>query len=426
MSSLKPLSPKGEFVLFNSTARINILSGAVRSSKTVSSVIRLIELALDPTIPIEVRGIIAGRTTRTIERNILSLLRDFLGKKLFSYSSSKNECRIGKRYFDVVGASDERAKEKIQGATYGIGYFDEVALYPKSFWEMALTRFISIENYVILATCNPDSPFHWLKTDYIDKCEEVEKDFYRSEEQDINYFHFTLEDNIYLPKENIEKLKANYSGVFYQRFILGLWVLAEGLIYSVFDNNKNVVDDSDFIDGIDEKNIYYASIDYGAKNPFGIGLFTQHKKTKEFIMLDEFYYSGRKEETVRTNEEYAKNLFDFLKDKNVRKIFCDPSAAAFIATVKKLYPKLGALFVKTDNNVKDGIEATSSAISLNKFKIHKRCKNTKQEFNTYSWNEKKALKTGVEEPLKDNDHMMDLIRYFIFNHVGKADRLAGY
>ena len=399
--NLKPLSKKGLFVYNNSNKKINISSGAVRSTKTFSSIFKLIQLAIDPLISFDIKGIIAGRTTRSIERNILDLLSDILPKSLFSYTRSLNQCKIGKRFFDVVGASDERAKEKIQGATYGIGYFDEVALFPQSFFEMALTRFLSIANYRILATCNTESPYHWLKTNYIDK-----KDLL-----DINYFHFTLDDNPYLPKENLEELKRTYTGVFYQRYILGLWVLAQGLIYSMFDKSKHLFDNL----WTNENTRYKVSIDYGTKNPFAMGLFTQ-QENKHFL-VKEFYYCGRDEEKLKTNEEYATNLNEFVGNKKIERIDIDPSAIAFITTVKKDYPKLGALIASnTDNSVKEGIENVSSVLNKNELFIHKDCKNTIKEFETYSWNEKKAMKTGYEEPLKENDHCMDFIRYYIRNN----------
>lgn len=412
MDFKKP-SPKGMYSITNSVANVNLWTGAVRSTKTINSVIRLIEVSKNSRVPKDVKGVLVGKTKGTLERNIFSILTELVGKNNFIYKRTLGQAYLFGRVFDVVGAKDESSKDKIQGATYGIGYCDELALYPRSFWDMLLSRFISIKNYIILATCNPESPFHYVKTDIIEQAKKLA----------YKIFDFNLDDNPYLPAENVKKLKAKYKGVFYQRFILGLWVLAEGLVYSMFNEAKNMF--SVFEPSIDQ--IFDVGIDYGIKNPFAMGLFTINKYTKDHLMLKEFYWNGREhEEVTKTNEDYADHLLDFVGNRRLGKIFCDPSAVAFINTVKKRYPKLGAKFATTDNTVRLGIESVASALSLGIFKIHKSCKNTKKEFNVYSWNEKKAIKTGEEEPLKENDHAMDLIRYYILGRIGRPSRLAGW
>lgn len=401
---LKEFSPKAIHSILNSIARINIWTGAVRSSKTISSIIRLVELAASNRIPKDIKGVLVGKTIGTLEKNVLEDLASIVGSKNYQYRSTKKQVILYGRKFDVVGAKDEGSKDLIQGMTYGIGYCDEITLYPQSFWNMLQTRFISILNYCILATCNPESPYHWLKVNFIDKAIEL----------GINVFKFDLDDNLHMPLENKLSLIKSYTGVFYQRYILGLWVLAEGLIYSMFDEKKHLFDN---LTVNNEYQKYNLAIDYGTQNPFCAGLFTRVEN--KHYMMKEYYYCGRDSENgkLKTNEEYCDDIADFVGSRIINKIDIDPSAIAFITSLKKQYPKLGQkINDHTDNSVKEGIENVSSCLGLGELLIHKNCKNTRKEFAVYSWDEKKAMSTGKEQPLKVNDHAMDMIRYYIRNN----------
>lgn len=398
-----------------SNASMNIWEGPVRSGKTIDSLVRWSEFCrFGP----PGKFVMVGKTEGTLQRNIISVLADILGNAI---RYTRQKAFIYGREIDLVGANDIRSESKIRGGTYAAAYVDEATLVPQNFWEMLTTR-LSVIGAKLFATTNPDSLFHYLKTDYIDRKEEPD--------MDLKVFSYKLEDNLNLSETFVNLLKNRYKGMFYERFILGLWVLAQGLIYSMFNRKQHVFSDID----TNSSTTFNASIDYGAQNPFAIGLYTDkirptlllNKKIFDSYMIKEYYYSGKTEENIKTNEEYATDLNEFVGNRKIGKIFCDPSAISFITTVKKDYPKLGAKFVKTDNAVKEGIESVSSVLGQNRLFIHKDCKETLKEFSVYSWNEKKAKSSGVEEPIKENDHSMDQLRYFVHNHMMKVSRLDGW
>lgn len=400
----KKLSKKGYLSILRSTANINFWIGAVRSTKTINSIVRLCELAQSDRVPKDVSGVLVGKTIGTLEKNVLLTIASFVGKNNFIYKRSKQECFIYGRRFDVVGAKDESSKDRIQGMTYGIGYCDELVLYPRSFWDMLQTRFISIANYIILATMNPDNPYHWLKTDFIDKYKEL----------GIKIFHFILDDNPHIPEKNREKLKQKFKGVFFKRFILGLWVLAEGLVYACFDEKKHIFSNKNF----QPHQKYNIGVDYGTQNPCTFGLWGIENKKN--YLVKEYYYCGRDENKLKTNEDYVNDLVDFVGNRLIEGIYIDPSAISFITTIKKMYPKLG-YFIKSDidNSVNDGIQTVSSKLGADEVLIHKDCKNHIREFNSYSYDDKKTKNTGVDTVLKVHDHCMDGTRYFLHNYYSK-------
>lgn len=243
------LTKKQESFLFNDGKRLNFLSGSVRSGKTYIS---LLKWALwVASMPPECEFIMIGKTVTSLKRNCLNLLETFVGTNNFQYSTSQKTARLFGRVVYLEGANDERSEQKIRGMTLAGAYCDEVTLYPKSFFSMLLSR-LSVRGAKMWATCNPDTPNHYIKKEYIDRAEEL----------DCNVWNFLLTDNTFLPPEYIESVSKEYSGVFYNRFILGQWVRAEGIIYSKFANNTK-----DFIlpDDFNFNNIIHINIgvDFG-------------------------------------------------------------------------------------------------------------------------------------------------------------------
>lgn len=203
-------------------SRLNFLEGSVRSGKTFISIIKFFFVVAAS--PIGYEFIICGKTLMSLKRNCLTLLQSFVGKNNFRYSlSSKQGVLFGHTVY-LEGANDESSEQKIRGMTLAGAYCDEITLYPKSFVQMLLSR-LSMPNSKLYATCNPDTPSHYIKTEYID-----------NDSLDRKVWKFLLTDNTFLPKEYIDNITKEYSGVFYNRFILGQWVRAEGVIYSKFAN----------------------------------------------------------------------------------------------------------------------------------------------------------------------------------------------
>lgn len=253
------LNPKQLDFILNEDSRINILTGAVRSGKTYVSLLNWAMFV--GTMPEDSEFLMTGKTITSLKRNCLGLLQDLVGSNNFKYSTSQKSGTLFGRKIWLEGANDERAESKIRGMTLAGAYVDELTQIPYEFYTMLLSR-LSIKNAKLYATTNPDAPSHWVKTDIID-----------NEEIDKKIWNFNFDDNEILKKENQEyfdELKKTYQsmgGVFYERFILGLWVMAEGLIYKQFANNEEIFVKDEAIDEFGNKInflIISIGIDYGA------------------------------------------------------------------------------------------------------------------------------------------------------------------
>lgn len=378
-------SEKQADVILNANSRWNILSGAVRSGKTFVSydliIRRLVELP-------DGDRLLIGRTQQTLERNVLNPLRKRIGTSFVSHVNSKNTVYIAGKPFYVVGADNKEAVTKIQGMGLIYAYGDEITTWHPDVFQMLKSR-LSDKGALFDGTCNPDTPHHWLKTDIIDN-------------PDVNasLWHFVIDDNPFLPPEYVESLKNEYTGVFYQRYILGEWVLAEGLIYP--NAQQAVVETS-----ARAYSEYQVSCDYGIHNPTCFGLFGLSDGV--WYMIREYYHSGRETNAPKTDQEYYNELEKFIDGLPVRRIIVDPSASSFITLIRKN----GKYRVQeARNSVLDGIRSTSTALANGAIKINDSCTHMTDEFNVYSWDDKSL----EDRPIKDNDHMCDLLRYFVFTN----------
>lgn len=214
-----------EFLMYQGK-RINLLSGSVRSGKTYVSLLKFGLWVLG--MPNGTEFIMVGKTIGSLKRNCFNYMLHLFGEDNFKYNmTSKTAYLFGKLVY-LEGANDERSEQKIRGMTLAGAYCDEVTLFPESFFTMLLSR-LSIEGAKLWATCNPDSPNHYIKQDYIDRADVL----------NLKHWTFLLTDNKFLPKEYLENLSNEYTGVFYNRFVLGQWVRAEGIIYTKFANNTS-------------------------------------------------------------------------------------------------------------------------------------------------------------------------------------------
>lgn len=220
------LTKKQQEFLVANDSRLNFLIGSVRSGKTYISAMKF-SLFVVAVAPKEQEFLFVGKTLTTLKRNVLNLILSFVGRNNFRYSIAKKEGVLFGHKIHLEGANDETSEQKIRGMTLAGAYCDEITLYPQSFVQMLLSR-LSVPNAKLYATCNPDSPSHFIKTEYID-----------NEELNKSVWNFLLTDNTFLPKEYVESITKEYSGVFYNRFILGQWVRAEGVIYTLFADNPN-------------------------------------------------------------------------------------------------------------------------------------------------------------------------------------------
>ena len=385
---------KQRYSILNSNTRLNIWQGAKRSSKTVCSIIRWIDYTI--TGP-EGNLLMVGKTQKSLEKNVLDVIAQLVGPKNFVYKRITGEVILYGRKIDVVGANDEKSKDKIQGRTLAGVYGDEVPLWPESFFNMMLSG-LSIKGAKFFGTANPESPRHWLKVKFLD----------REKELNLKSFHFTLDDNPSIDPEYVADLKKEYVGLWYSRYILGLWVAATGAVYSEFDINQNVVQE------LPEKfDKIYVSVDYGTANPTCFLAFGRAKG--KWYVYKEYYYDSRKEGKQKTDKQYADDLVKFLDGKFPQKVLVDPSASSFINEVRSLRKyRIGF----AQNEVLDGIRLTAKSLANEDLFIYKNCNKLIEEIQAYTWDEK-AQEIGIDKPTKVNDHCCDALRYGaleFFNH----------
>lgn len=376
-----------------------ICDGSIRSSKTVSMSIGFILWSCScfngKTFAI------CGKTIESLRRNVITQLPTlFEGLCKITERKSENlmvvslDGRVNKYY--LFGGKDEGSAALIQGMTLAGVMFDEVALMPRSFVEQALAR-CSVEGSKFWFNCNPDTPEHWFYKEWIQK----------HKEKNALYLHFTMEDNNSLSEKVKKRYENMYSGVFYDRFIRGLWVVAEGLVYPRFSKADNVTED------IPESGTYYISIDYGTLNPFSAGLWCV--SDGKAVRIKEYYHSGRDTKRQLTDEEYHAELEKLiqytdsegvLQEREIDRVVIDPSAASFIACIRRH----GKFRVKhAVNAVVDGIRNVTSMLNGQRLFIHSSCKDSIKEFGLYSWDDK----AQEDKVIKENDHAMDDIRYFV-------------
>lgn len=364
--------------------RINLLEGSVSSGKTwISLVCWGFWLA---TMPQNQLYLMCGKSLTTLKRNCLIPLEAMFGQSNFSFSTSAKEAYLFGRQILLEGANDARSEGKIRGLTLQGAYCDELTLFPKDFFVMLLSR-LRVPGAKLIATTNPDSPQHWLKREYIDRMAEL----------DMLTMRFLLEDNTTLDPQYVAAVKAEYTGVFYSRFILGEWCVAEGLIYPMFDKTVHVKSLPH------PQGEWYVSVDYGTLNAFSAGLWCYDGTTA--YRVAEYYYSGREQKRQRTNTQYLQSIQQLTAGKSISAVIVDPSAASFIAELRQA----GFLVRKGKNDVVEGIRRTAAALEQGKLLFSPDCKNSFREFALYRWDES----SSQDRPIKENDHAMDDIRYFV-------------
>lgn len=379
-----------------------ICDGAVRAGKTVVMALSYVMWAME-TFQEHNFGM-SGKTIGAHRRNVITPLKLMLRSRGYKVKDHRadNFLSITKRgktnYFYIFGGKDERSQDLIQGITLAGMFFDEVALMPESFVSQAEAR-CSVDGSKYWYNCNPESPYHWFKENYIDK----------KEEKKLIHLHFSMEDNPSLTDRVIERYKRMFSGVFYQRYILGLWVVAEGIIYEMFDHDKHVIKNDKELPTMRR---YWVACDYGTSNATTFILFGLGADGRLYI-IDEYYHSGAKERK-KSPSKYATDFKNWLKKhKGVmpERIFIDPSAEGFILELYAvLSPRLRGRIQQADNEVKRGIELVASIIDNDLLRVHKRCVNVLKEITAYAWDEKAAAR-GEDKPIKANDHTLDPVRY---------------
>ncbi len=371
-----------------------ICDGAVRSGKTVCMADGFFLWSMSQ-FNGQTFGI-CGKTIESLRRNIVMKLPDWLDGSGLQLVEKRSENKIIVSYGDRVntyflfGGRDESSYTLIQGITLAGVLLDEVALMPRSFVEQAVAR-CSVSGSKLWFNCNPEGPQHWFYKEWILKCKE----------KNALHIHFTMADNLALDPQIRRRYETLYSGVFYRRYILGEWCVAEGLVYQ-FDKELHVAKIQD-MEMLEKHGRWYISVDYGTLNPFSAGLWCMYEGRA--IRVREYYYSGRNSAKTLTDEEYYAELERLAGDLDIHAVIVDPSAASFIATIRQH----GRFSVrKAKNNVLPGIRITASLLKAGLLQISENCVDAIREFGLYRWDDKGE----TDRVIKENDHAMDDIRYF--------------
>ena len=368
-----------------------LCDGSIRSGKTLSMTAGFVMWSMT-----QFNGqifAICGKTIESLRRNVILQMSHWL-EGIFKVEERRSENKLiisageHRNSYFMFGGRDESSYMLIQGMTLAGVLFDEVALMPRSFVEQALAR-CSVPGSRFWFNCNPESPAHWFYLEWVQQ----------AKKKNTLHLHFSMDDNLTLSPEVRQRYENMYSGVFYDRYILGKWVVAEGLICPEQANGQGIVPNQprDYVQ-------YYISCDYGTLNPCSMGLWGLCKGV--WYRCDEYYYSGRDTQSQRTDEEYYAALEKLAGGRKIQAVVIDPSAASFIACIRRH----GKFYVRPANNdVLNGIRRTAAAFHDGKIVVCENCSGAITEFKSYRWDDKKA----EDKPIKENDHAMDDIRYFV-------------
>lgn len=388
-------SPKQQqiFKFVGSDKDALICDGAIRSGKTSMMFVAFCEWTLR-----HFDGqtfIVAGKSVESAVRNII---HPFLATH-FCYGRYSPRWRAGDHTLFlarngrtskliVFGGKDESSFQLIQGLTAAGCFMDEVALMPRSFFNQCLAR-VSVDGSKYWMNCNPGSPDHWFKREWID----------RADERNAMYLHFELRDNPSLSERVIKRYEHMYAGVFKQRYIDGLWTAAEGIVYDMWDKDRMTAT----LDH-QEREVLYLSIDYGITNPFAALMWAVRDGCA--YCIDEYYFDSKLEGRRLTDPEHYDRLKSFIGDRYVDEIIIDPSATSFIELIRRD----GRWDVSpADNSVVEGIQHVSMAMSQGKIKIDQKCTGLLSELGQYRWDDK----AKGDKVIKDYDHACDAMRYFV-------------
>nr|UCW36571.1 MAG: terminase large subunit [Caudoviricetes sp.] len=395
-----------------------IADGAIRSGKTVCMSLSFVFWAMST-----FNGqnfAMCGKTIGSFRRNVLFWLKIMLRSRGYKIQDHRadNLVEIHRKgvtnYFYIFGGRDERSQDLIQGITLAGVFFDEVALMPESFVNQATGR-CSVDGSKFWFNCNPDGPYHWFKTGWIDK----------AAEKHLLVLHFTMDDNLSLSEAIKTRYRTMYTGVFFKRYILGLWAMANGIIYDFFAVDKHVVDTETLAAEYELQTGYdfwtgdrYVSCDYGTQNPTAFLLWNKGADGTWYCQK-EYYYSGREKGLQKTDSDFSGDLTEWLDGQKIRAVILDPSAASFKAQLEKD----GYKVKKARNDVLDGIRFVATQLKQGKILIDKTCENLIKEFASYIW-DAKAAERGEDKPVKEHDHALDALRYFCMTIIRKRSGIS--
>ena len=367
-----------------------ICDGAVRSGKTLAMTVGFVLWSMTG-----FRGqvfALCGKTIESLRRNVTNLLPQWLGSE-FTVTERRQDNRITisrrgvENTYYLFGGRDESSAALIQGITLAGALLDEVALMPRSFVEQTLAR-CSVAGSRLFFSCNPAAPGHWFHREWIEQ----------AEGRNALYLHFTMDDNLSLSPAIRERYRRMYTGVFYRRYVLGEWCAAEGLVYP-FSREEITTEETP-----KGPVTWYISVDYGTRNPCSMGLWALEERTGRAIRVAEDYYDGRRG-GQRTDGEHYEALCRLAGDRPIAAVIVDPSALSFITLIRRE----GRFHVrKAKNDVLTGIRTLGQYLKSGRIRLSPRCHDALRELENYRWDDA----SGLDKPIKEDDHAMDEMRYF--------------
>lgn len=376
-----------------------ICDGAVRSGKTLCMSVSFVTWAFSRFN--DNSFALCGKTIASLRRNVVTVILPVLRELGFECNEKYSRNLIEISYagksnrFYLFGGKDEGSAALIQGMTLAGVLLDEVTLMPRSFVEQALAR-CSVEGSKLWFNCNPEHPMHWFHEEWIKK----------KDEKNCFYLHFTMKDNPSLTPAIIRRYEKLYSGAFYERFVLGRWVAAQGCVYPMFSHRRHIAQPPETF----EK--FYISCDYGTVNPSSFGLWGRNGG--KWYRINEYYFNSRTEGRQKTDSEHYEALCELAGNRKIEAVIVDPSAASFIECIRR-DGKYRVIPAK--NDVVDGIRRVSDCLKEETLIFSPCCSDSIREFGLYRWEENSA-KDSVR---KENDHAMDDIRYFVSTVVNAED-----
>ena len=397
MNFLQQFGPRiGRFALqpIEKDRRINILEGSVRSGNTWALHAKIL---YGCKYPVAGWRLITGQTKETIFVNVLNDLFSLIGPKYYTYNQQSGLLSMFNSKWKVMGAKDEGSVKFLRGSTIGFAVCDELTLMPKGFFQMLLTR-MSPEGARLYGSTNTDQPLHWLKSDYLD-------DEAMRTAGLLWSMHCTMDDNPNLSREFVEAQKKLYKGLFYQRFILGQWVMAEGSIWGDAWSDDLTYD----VAPPSLKNAgghidHWISNDYGTNHPH---VYLEFWDDGDTIWLDrEWVWDSREQMRQLTDGQYAEELIKFMGPNQACQVRIPPDALSF----RQECINRGIWVTEANNEVVEGIQTVAGMMVARKLRVNRQCKRTIRGINTYVWDPNKA-KRGIEEPLTEGDDEASALRY---------------
>ncbi len=396
------LSPKQVESIGQSTARLNIWEGSIRSGKTIASLWRW--LMFVSSAPRDGELVMFGKTRDSVASNLFEPLSnpEIFGElsRDVEYTSGAPTARIFGRRIRIIGANDAKAEPKVRGGTWTGAYGDELTTLPEAFFRQALGR-LSTPTAALFGTTNPDNPAHWLR-----------QDFLLDSNLNLRSWHFTIDDNPHLDPAYVANIKAEYKGLWHKRFIEGLWVAAEGAIFDMWNEDVHVlrgpVPQLMAIPGV--------GVDYGTTNAFSahmLGIAAPNAAANtpaRLVLTREYRHDPKIAQRQKTDAEFSHDLRAWIGNDKPRWVAVDPSAASFKVQLRRDGLKN---VIDASNEVLDSIRLASTLLATGRLVVHESCKGLLQEVPGYAWDPAAALR-GEDKPIKVADHSIDSgLRYSV-------------